>query len=96
LIPLFILSIFSIFSGYLFKDMFIGLGTTFWNNAIFVSTKSKLVSDCEFLPNYIKIFPLIFSFLGIFFILFFNLFSVKFIFKTRIYYYVYSFFNNKW
>jgi NADH-ubiquinone oxidoreductase chain 5 len=96
LIPLFILSLFSIFSGYLFKDMFIGIGTTFWNNSIFISTKSKLVSDCEFLPNYIKILPLIFSFLGISLILFFNLFSVNFIFKTRVYYYVYSFLNNKW
>ena len=33
--PLTGLAILSIFSGYLFQDMFIGFGSTFFNNAIF-------------------------------------------------------------
>merc|ERR1711916_404486 len=37
-LPLIILCIGSIFIGYLTKDMIIGLGTSFWGNAIFIIT----------------------------------------------------------
>jgi hypothetical protein len=33
-VPLFLLSLFSIFVGYLSKDLFIGFGTDFWGSAI--------------------------------------------------------------
>ena len=35
-LPLTILAFGSIFVGYITKDLFIGLGTPFWNNAIFI------------------------------------------------------------
>ena len=49
-IPLIILAFGSIFIGYLTKDMFIGLGTPFWNNAIFIKPENLNIVDAEFTP----------------------------------------------
>ncbi len=82
-IPLVLLAFLSIFSGFLFKDFFIGLGTNFWGSSIFVLPYNYYCSDIEFLDIFIKIMPLIFSMLGIFsgFFLYrfytFELFKVK-------------------
>lgn len=64
LIPLFILAFGSIFIGYITKDMFIGLGTDFWGNAIFISQNNLNMIDAEFIPVGIKLLPVIFSLLG--------------------------------
>jgi NADH-ubiquinone oxidoreductase chain 5 len=61
-IPLGILAIPSIFLGYIFKDLFIGLGTPFWSSAIFILPLNSL--DHEFLSSSIKLFPLKFSLCG--------------------------------
>ena len=37
LMPLFILIYFSILSGFFLQDMFVGIGTDFWQNSLFVS-----------------------------------------------------------
>jgi NADH-ubiquinone oxidoreductase chain 5 len=63
-IPLFILCIGSIFVGYLTKDLFIGLGTPFWNNAIFIAPENLTMIDAEFIPTYIKWLPVIVSLLA--------------------------------
>lgn len=63
-IPLFILCIGSIFVGYLTKDLFIGLGTPFWNNAIFIAPENLTMIDAEFIPTYIKWLPVIVSLFG--------------------------------
>ena len=63
-LPLIILSILSIFIGYFTKDMLIGLGTTFWNNAIFVLPSNTYILEAEFLPFFFKILPVILSILG--------------------------------
>jgi NADH-ubiquinone oxidoreductase chain 5 len=63
-IPLFILCIGSIFIGYLTKDLFIGLGTPFWNNAIFISPQNLTMIDAEFIPIYVKWLPVIVSLSG--------------------------------
>ena len=39
-VPLFILSILSIYSGYLFSDAMIGIGTDFWRNSFLVEDRS--------------------------------------------------------
>ena len=57
-IPLIILGLASIFIGYLGKDMFIGLGTDFWNNAIYIKPENNIIIDSEFLPTFIKLIPL--------------------------------------
>ena len=63
-IPLFVLCIGSIFVGYLTKDLFIGLGTPFWNNAIFIAPQNLTMIDAEFIPTHIKWLPVIVSLAG--------------------------------
>lgn len=59
--PLIILAIFSIFFGYITKDMFIGLGTNFFSdNSLFIHPSHEIMLDTEFaVPTMFKILPLI-------------------------------------
>lgn len=66
LVPLFFLCFATIFAGYIFKDMFSGLGTPFFQASIFTFFKSTTL-DSEFLYQLIKILPLIFTLFGFFF-----------------------------
>ena len=67
-IPLIILAVFSIFFGFLTKDMFVGLGTSFFSdNAIFIHPIHEIMLETEFSLSYnVKTLPLLvtlFSFL---------------------------------
>jgi NADH-ubiquinone oxidoreductase chain 5 len=64
-VPLFILSLFSIFVGFLTKDLFIGFGTNFWNNSIFILPNNYFLLDIEFISFFYKILPLILTFFGV-------------------------------
>jgi NADH-ubiquinone oxidoreductase chain 5 len=98
-IPLLVLSFGSIFLGYLTKDMVIGLGTDFWQNAVFVLPKNNLFIESEFIPTSIKLIPTIFSFAGAGLALILNHFYNK-----ELYYFttsnvglvLYAFLNKKW
>jgi NADH-ubiquinone oxidoreductase chain 5 len=59
-IPLVILAIFSIFFGYISKDLFIGIGTGFYSdNAIFIHPAHEIVIETEFgVPILFKLLPL--------------------------------------
>jgi NADH-ubiquinone oxidoreductase chain 5 len=61
--PLIILAIFSIFFGYITKDIFIGLGSNFFaDNSIFIHPSHEIMIDTEFaVPVIFKILPLIFT-----------------------------------
>jgi len=52
-IALMVLSLGSIFFGYFAKDLFVGLGTDFWNHSIFILPENNNQLDAEFfgLPN---------------------------------------------
>src|SRR6516164_1302503 len=69
-LPLIILAIFSIFFGFVAKDIFIGLGSEFFiDNSIFIHSVYEIVIDTEFAtPTLFKLLPLIltliFSVLG--------------------------------
>jgi NADH-ubiquinone oxidoreductase chain 5 len=52
-LPLFILSIGSIFFGYLFKDAIIGVGSTFLGNAVFIKGGDVFI-DGEFMDTTMK------------------------------------------
>nr|BCT02609.1 NADH dehydrogenase subunit 5 [Medakamo hakoo] len=65
-IPLVLLAFGSIFVGYLFHDMFIGLGTNFWGNAVFILPKNTLLLESEYIPQAQKMIPLIFTLAGAF------------------------------
>jgi NADH-ubiquinone oxidoreductase chain 5 len=62
-IPLITLAIFSIFFGYITKDIFIGLGSNFFvDNSLFSHPSHEIMLDTEFaVPTLFKILPLIFT-----------------------------------
>nr|AMX22285.1 NADH dehydrogenase subunit 5 [Cryphonectria parasitica] len=62
-LPLVILAIFSIFFGYLTKDIFIGLGSSFFvDNSLYVHPVHEILIDTEFgVPTVFKILPFIFT-----------------------------------
>ena len=64
-LPLTILSIFSIFVGYFFREMAVGFGSNFWNNALFINFSNNAMVEAEFLPFTIKILPVVISLLGL-------------------------------
>jgi len=61
--PLIILAIFSIFFGYLSKDIFIGLGSGFFaDNSIFIHPLREILLNTEFaVPTLFKLLPLFFT-----------------------------------
>jgi len=99
-LPLIILAIFSIFFGYITKDMFIGMGSGFFSdNALFIHPTHEILIDTEFAVNTIfKLLPLIFtvsiSALAIIFSEFIpkTLISFKF---SRLGYNIFGFFNQR-
>jgi len=96
--PLLFLSFFSIFIGYFLKDMFVGLGTDFWGNSIFVLPQNVLLLEAEFLNTSIKIFPVILSLCGasLAFCLYNFFFKTIYLFKlSYIGRHLYIFFNRK-
>jgi len=98
-LPLFILSFLSIFIGYLSKDLFIGLGNSFWKTVIFVSPLNYAGSDIEFINILPKIMPLVLSLMGAFaaFFLYKNFLPSFYALKqTKIFRKFYFFFNRRW
>jgi len=67
LLPLLSLYVGTIFTGFFFKDMFIGLGTDFWLNSILILPRDVALFDGEFITWWIKLLPFFFSFGGIIF-----------------------------
>jgi NADH-ubiquinone oxidoreductase chain 5 len=64
-LPLIILAIFSIFFGYISKDIFIGLGSGFFaDNSIFIHPIREIMLNTEFaVPTLFKLLPLLFTIL---------------------------------
>jgi NADH-ubiquinone oxidoreductase chain 5 len=52
--PLLVLTVGSIFVGYLGRDMIIGAGTDFFGSAIFVLPSHNNVLEAEFIPVSVK------------------------------------------
>jgi NADH-ubiquinone oxidoreductase chain 5 len=65
IIPLFILALFSIFFGYVFSDLFVGVGSDFFGNSLFIHPNNVSIIEAEFsLPIIIKLLPAILSLSG--------------------------------
>lgn len=98
--PLIILSVFSIFFGYLTKDIFIGIGTGFFSdNSLFINPQHEILINTEFATPYIfKLLPflctVIFTALSIIYSEFLTnkIMSFKF---SRIGYNIFGFFNQR-
>nr|YP_010394436.1 NADH dehydrogenase subunit 5 [Phytophthora multivora]DAZ88444.1 TPA_asm: NADH dehydrogenase subunit 5 [Phytophthora multivora]DAZ88877.1 TPA_asm: NADH dehydrogenase subunit 5 [Phytophthora multivora] len=98
-IPLGLLAFGSIFIGYISKDMFVGLGSDFWNNSIFINPLNNQMIDAEFLPTFFKLLPVILSFCGLFSAFYLYFFKFKFLYNLKISeygLYFYNFLNRKW
>jgi NADH-ubiquinone oxidoreductase chain 5 len=99
-LPLVILAIFSIYFGYLTKDIFIGLGSGFFtDNSIFIHPMHEILIDTEFaVPTLFKLLPLIltvsFSALAIIYPEFMPNAVTNFK-LSKIGYYVFGFFNQR-
>lgn len=63
MLPLIILAVFSIFFGFVTKDIFLGLGTSFFtDNSIFIHPSNELVINTEFaVPTLFKLLPFFFT-----------------------------------
>ena len=65
IIPLFVLALFSIFFGFVFSDLFVGVGTDFFGNSIFIHPNNISIIEAEFSLNpIIKLLHAILSILG--------------------------------
>jgi len=72
--PLILLAYLSVFLGYFLKDIFVGFGSPFFQNNIFVSPVQDVIIDTDFLFSSLKFLPVVFSFLGfVLSLLFFSL-----------------------
>lgn len=79
--------------------MFVGLGSDFWGNALFILPTNQYILEAEFLNWQVKLIPLIFSFSGVGLGLYHYLKGFKFLFKlksTKIGRSLYTFLNRKW
>lgn len=99
-LPLIILAIFSIFFGYLTKDIFIGLASGFFaDNSLFIHPLHEIMLDTEFaVANLFKFLPLILtiSLSAISLVLSEFLFNVLISFKfSKLGYNIFSFFNQR-
>nr|YP_010394816.1 NADH dehydrogenase subunit 5 [Phytophthora megakarya]DAZ89253.1 TPA_asm: NADH dehydrogenase subunit 5 [Phytophthora megakarya] len=98
-IPLGLLAFGSIFIGYISKDMFVGLGSNFWNNSIYINPFNNQMIDAEFLPTFFKLLPVILSFCGLFGAFYLYFFKFRFLYNLKISeygLYFYNFLNRKW
>jgi NADH-ubiquinone oxidoreductase chain 5 len=100
-IPLIILSLFSIFFGYIFSDLFVGIGSDFFKNAIFIHPNSISLVEAEFSINpLLKLLPALFSLLGMLTAIFlYHLFPNSLISLTNSIPFlrnIYKFFNGKY
>jgi NADH-ubiquinone oxidoreductase chain 5 len=99
-LPLVILAIFSIFFGFIAKDIYLGLGSNFFiDNSIFIHPVNEIMIDTEFavLPLF-KLLPFIltvsFSILGILFSEFLSELIINFKY-SNIGYTIFGFFNQR-
>ena len=99
-LPLIILAIFSVFFGYITKDMFIGLGSSFFSdNSLFIHPLNEILLNTEFaVPIFYKLLPLLLtvslSILSLVISEYFSSWVIKFKF-SYIGYNIFSFFNQR-
>ena len=99
-LPLMILAVFSIFFGFITKDIFIGLGSGFFSdNALFIHPSHEIMLDTEFgVPTLFKLLPLFFTIsLSVISIVFSEYLPLILIYfkLSRVGYNLFSFFNQR-
>ena len=99
-LPLVVLAIFSIYFGYITRDIFIGLGSGFFSdNSIFIHPIHEIMIDTEFgVPTIFKLMPFIYTISFSVLAIVYSEFMPNIIsnFKlSNIGYYIYGFFNQR-
>ena len=98
LIPLFVLALGAIFSGWYFYNDFVGYNwKEFWGNSIFISEKHKAFKLAHYVPLWVKYLPIFLAILGIlcaylFYVLNPNLPKIL----SKKFSLIYNLFFNKW
>lgn len=100
IISLVFLAICSIFIGYLTSDAFVGLGSNFLGNSIFIAPNNIAIIEAEFaLPLYIKLAPAVLTVVGGIAAVLLYLFFPNFLFTltaNKLGITLYTFFNGKY
>jgi NADH-ubiquinone oxidoreductase chain 5 len=100
IIPLFLLALFSIFFGFIFSDLFVGMASDFFSNAIFIKPNNISLIEAEFsLPLIIKLLPALLSLFGASLAIFLYHNSPTFIIDLTDNFFgqkIYTFFNSKY
>jgi len=73
----------SLFIGFFIKEIFVGFGSDFWGNAIFIKPENMNFFDAELIDNEVKIFPVQMSLSGILLAFFFYINNSKFFFFLK-------------
>jgi len=97
--PLIALGFGSLFSGFLLKDIFVGVGSTYFSSSILVLPKHFKLFEAEFLPIFTKLVPLFFSLSGAILVLVLNAYHKSFLIFLKFSKFgktVYWFLNQKW
>nr|YP_009310490.1 NADH dehydrogenase subunit 5 [Pyramimonas parkeae]AOT98925.1 NADH dehydrogenase subunit 5 [Pyramimonas parkeae] len=97
--PLIPLALGSLFLGFLGKDMMIGAGSTFWGNALFILPQNSLSIESEWIPQNVKLLPLILTIGGAITAYFINLVWIESAFRIKTHWLgreIYLFLNKRW
>ena len=87
LLPLFVLSLMSVIVGYLFSDLFIGIGNDYLTSSIYIKFIHFNYMDIEFISPLIKNIPFFLTLIGIIFTFSFINYKNK---KRNTYYYFFK------
>lgn len=99
-LPLAILALFSIYFGFITKDIYIGLGSSFFNdNSIFIHPMNEILIDTEFgVDTKFKLLPFVFTLSFTILAILISEYSAKDVnsFKlSNLGYYIFGFFNQR-
>jgi NADH-ubiquinone oxidoreductase chain 5 len=93
------LAIPSVLVGYYSKDMMVGVGSSFFNTAVYISSVRMNIFDAEFSPTFYKTLPVNLSLLGVLLAFLLYYFESNFLFKLKTSVLgkkIYNFLNRKW
>lgn len=98
-IVLIVLVVPTIFIGYFSKDLLVGLGHSFWLNAIFILPKNLSGIEPELIATSYKLFPVVFSCFTVFGCYFFYSRKLRLVFELKTSFIgrkLFAFLNRKW
>lgn len=98
-LPLLLLAIFSVFVGFLSHEFFIGFGTNFWSNAIFIRPENYAILEVEFINLFYKLAPFFVTIFGMCSAIFLYSFGIQSFFSLKMknwFKIPYFFLNRKW